>query len=112
MGVMSKTIRNNLLIAMVPLLIGEALFIYPVFFNGFPLWQLLIPISLLTLFPVAAVHDALKYGSYGELLGLIAFDIMFLWIMAFSIVRSHRVIGAVCFSVFILLSIGLFGGSS
>ncbi len=36
MGAMSKTTHNTLLIVMMPLLIGEGLMIYPVFFNGFP----------------------------------------------------------------------------
>jgi len=111
-GTMSKTTRNNLMLAMVPLLISEGLMIYPVFFNNFPLWQLLVPISLLTLVPIAALQDAWENGSYGSLLAIISFDVIFLWIMAYSITKNHKTIGGVCLCVFILLSVAAIGGSS
>ena len=112
MGTMSKTTRNNLLVVAVPLLIAEGLMIYPVFFNNFPLWQLLVPISLLTLLPVGFAQDAWESGSYSSLMILIAFDAAFLWTMAFSIRRNHKVPASICLSAFILLSIGIIAGGS
>jgi hypothetical protein len=46
MGATSKTIRNNLLLAMMPLLIFEGVFGYPVIVGGEPRWFLFIPVSL------------------------------------------------------------------
>jgi hypothetical protein len=108
----SGTPWNTLLIVMAPLVIGECLMIYPVFLKGFPLWELLIPASLLTLFPSAALQDAREHGSYAAAFALIAFDIGFLWVMVFFIRTNRRLIGTACCSLFILLSIGLFAGGS
>ena len=87
---MSKTIRNNLLLAMMPLLIFEGVFGYLVI-RGEPRWFLFIPVSLLTLLPTWGLQDLLQYGwndRFLTILEIIAFDIVFLGIMAFSIIRS------------------------
>jgi hypothetical protein len=65
---MSKTIRNNLLIVLMTLLIPEGVMLYPVFHGHHPLWEALAPISLLTLAPIWGVQDGLQNGSYGGLL--------------------------------------------
>jgi hypothetical protein len=103
---MSKTTRNNMLFAMVPLLIVEGLMSYPVFFNHQPLWYLLAPISILTLAPIWGLRDVMESGSYGGFLAIITLDIAFVSIMAFSITKNHKVIGGLCLFVFIFLSVG------
>ena len=104
---MSKTIRNNLLIVTVTLLIIEGVMLYPVFHGHHPLWEALAPISLLTLAPIWGVQDGLQNGSYSGLLSILFLDIVFLSIMAFSIIRNHKVIGGVCLFVFYFLGMGL-----
>lgn len=103
-GAMSKSIGNNLLLATVPLLLVEGRMIYPVFCNGFPLWQLLAPVSLLTLSPTWGVWDFMETGWYGGLLTFIILDIAFLSVMAFSINRNHKIIEGLCLCVFIFFS--------
>jgi hypothetical protein len=111
---MSKTIRNNLLLTMMPLLIFEGVFGYLVI-RGEPRWFLFIPVSLLTLLPAWGLQDLLRYGwndRFLIILAIIAFDIVFLGIMAFSITRNHKIIGGVCLFVFIFLSIVVVAGGS
>jgi hypothetical protein len=111
---MSKTIRNNLLLAMMPLLIFEGVFGYLVI-RGEPRWFLFIPVSLLTLLPTWGLQDLLRYGwndRFLIILAIVAFDIVFLGIMAFSITRNHKIIGGVCLFVFIFLSIVVVAGGS
>jgi hypothetical protein len=103
---MSKTIRNNLLIVMMTLLIPEGVMLYPVFHGHHPLWEALAPISLLTLAPIWGVQDGLQNGSYGGLLCILFLDIVFLSIMAFSIIRNHKVIGGACLFVFYFFGMG------
>jgi hypothetical protein len=91
MGVMSKTIRYDLLFVMVPLLIFEGVFGYLAIVGREPRWFLFMPVSLLTLFPTWGLQDLLQYGwndRFLTILEIIAFDIVFLGIMAFSIIRS------------------------
>jgi hypothetical protein len=111
----SKTTRNNLLVAMAPFLVAEGLMCYPVFFNSRPLLNLLAPISLLTIFPVLCLKAAWENPSYescGWLLGLIFFDVAFIWIMGFSISRNHKYVGCVCLFVFVFLSIAGYASGS
>jgi hypothetical protein len=111
---MSKTIRNNLLLTMMPLLIFEGVFGYLVI-RGEPRWFLFIPVSLLTLLPTWGLQDLLRYGwndRFLIILAIVAFDIVFLGIMAFSITRNHKIIGGVCLLVFIFLSIVVVAGGS
>jgi len=115
MRTISKTTRNNLLFSLAPLFVAEVLMCYPVFVNHFPLWQLLIPVSLLTLVPKAfllAAWESPSYESYAWLLALIAIDVVFLLTMVFSIARNHKVMGGACLLVFILSSIVLVAGGS
>jgi hypothetical protein len=103
---MSRTIRNNLVIAMVQLLITTGLFGYPIFLGRQPPWLLLTPISLLTFGPIWGLYDVLDTGSYGGFLAILCLDIVFLSIMAFSIIRNHKIVGGVSLFVFNFLSIG------
>jgi hypothetical protein len=105
-GAMSRTIRNNLLIAMAQLLITMGLFGYPIFLGRQPPWLLLAPISLLTFGPLWGLYDALDTGSYGGFLAILCLDIVFLSIMAFSIMRNHKFFGGISLFVFNFLSIG------
>jgi hypothetical protein len=115
MGMMPKTTRDNVLVAMAPFLVAEGLMCYPVFFNGRPLLDLLAPISLLTVFPAWCLQYALENPSYescGLLLGLIFFDIIVIWIMVFSISKNHKYIGCISLFVFVFLSIACYANSS
>src|SRR3984957_901979 len=115
MGAMSKNIRNNLLLGMMPLLIFEGVFGYLAIVGGEPRWFLFIPVSLLTLLPTWGLQDLLQYGwndRFLTILAIMAFDIVFLGIMAFSITRNHKIIGGVCLFVFIFLSIVVVAGGS
>jgi hypothetical protein len=104
---MSRTIRNNLLIAMAQLLVTMGLFGYPIFLGRQPPRLLLAPVSLITLGPIWGLYDALDTGWYGGFLAILCLDIVLLTIMAFSIMRNHKIVGGICLFVFNVLSIGL-----
>jgi hypothetical protein len=115
MDAISKTTRNNLLIVMASLLIAEGLMCDTVFFNGRPISNLLVPISLLTVFPINILRTAWETSSYewyGYFLALIFFDIVFIWTMAFSIKKNHKTIGCLCLFVFVTLSIACYAAGS
>src|ERR1700728_3866561 len=85
-GMMSKSIRRNLLAATAPLLLAELLMCYPIFVNDFPLWQFLVPTSLLTLVAAGflrAARENPSYEAYGYFLGVIIFDTAYLCMMSY-----------------------------
>jgi hypothetical protein len=105
---MSNTIRNNLIIIAVTTLIVEGLIFYIVIVrHHHPLWEALAPISLLTIWPIWGLQYIWQNGWDYGFLYIPILDVVFLSIMAFSIIRNHKVIGGVCLFVFYFLGMGL-----
>lgn len=99
---MSKTIRNNLMICIVQLLLTESVILYPVFYGHHPLVELLAPLSLLTHAPVWALRDE----DYSALLAILSLDLGFLIIMSVSIIKNHKLVSGIGLFLFNFLSIG------
>lgn len=115
MGLMSKHVRNTLLVAMSPFLIAEGLMFYTILLNGRSLLNLLAPISLLTLFPIWSLQSILENPSYEDCIALTAimgFDILFGLVMMFLISRSYRLPAFICSLIFMLLSIASYASGS
>ena len=88
------------------LLVTEALIIYPAVRANTAVGiydRILAPTSLLTLFPIWALRE----GAYAEFLVIVSIDVAFLSIMVFSVVRNHRIVGAVCLFVFNFLCVSI-----
>jgi hypothetical protein len=102
---MTRATIKNLKFWIVQLLVTEALVIYPAVYAKDPVGiyeRILAPISLLTVAPVWSLQDR----AYGAFLMIGSLDAMFLSIMIFSVVRSHKIVGAVCLFVFNFLCVG------
>jgi hypothetical protein len=108
LGMMPRKTRNNLFLAIAPFLVAEAIMVYPALhnYNYHPFVFLLAPISLLVLAPVWAVQYGMQSGQYGGLLVILSLDVVFVFIMVFSILRNHKIIGGVCIFIFIFLCMG------
>jgi hypothetical protein len=63
--------------------------------------RIFAPICLLTLVPMPALRD----GEYAIFLVSVSIDVVFLSIMIFSIVRNHKIVGAVSPFVFNFLCV-------
>ena len=100
---MTRATVTNLKIWIVQLLVTEALVIYPP--GGqhlIPVYErIFAPISLLTLVPIWA----LQHGQYDLFLVIVPIDAVFLWTMIFSVLRNHKIVGAVCLFVFNFLGV-------
>ena len=101
---MTKTTTRNLLISVTQLLVTEGLSVAPAVYDRKCISKsILAPILMLTLMPIWAVEDR----AYGALAMILFLDIAFLSIMAFSIMKNHMVVGAVCLFAFNFFGIGL-----
>ena len=100
---MTSATVKNLKIWSAQLLVTEALLSYPP--GGqhvLPIYErILAPISPLTLVPIFA----LRYEEYDLFLVIVLIDVAFLSIMIFSVVRNHKIVGAVCLFVFNFLGV-------
>jgi hypothetical protein len=102
---MTRTTVTNLKICIAQLLVTEALVIFRAFYvnDPFPNYErIFASISLLTLAPIWA----LRYGEYAAFLVIVSIDVVFVSIVAFSVVRNHKIVGAVCLLVFNFLGVG------
>jgi hypothetical protein len=105
---MTRATVTNLKIWIAQLLVTEALVTYPP--GGqhlIPIYErIFAPISLLTLVPIWA----LRHAQCAALLAIVPIDALFIWTMIFSVVRNHKIVGAVCLFVFNFLGVVFVAG--
>jgi hypothetical protein len=101
---MTRATVTNLKIWIAQLLVTEALVIYPAVRANDPraiYERILAPSSLLTVAPIWSLQDR----AYPAFLVIVFIDVAFLWIMIFSALRDHKIVGAVCLFVFNFLCV-------